>query len=340
MFFMDKETKCTINKLIRKGKTNAEISAMCKCKAEEINQIRGVSHHSRLFYAGLFAAGAGALTFVLSREPATQAPKYLTPEPPKPVQSEIEVTFDEAYAQVSLRREHVRQSARRVGIDISRYVVEYDHDKSLTIDALFTAQSRNPRTQIFTDGTLKYLPPIIRTSEKIAGEEHTQDNLMRIVACFEDYMGNPPPKIFVYPSAYETVARTNGPQKKARQVVLESGLCHEHTHVLDYVNGLRLPGSDKPFSKDEVARLMHLGVYEALCEVHGFSDQIRFQLSMTGGCRGNDAVKYVEFYNKVRHVYAQRKDEFELMGLGSRLRVMFHILEADKFHKDLMNMVK
>ncbi|HLC19587.1 MAG TPA: hypothetical protein VJK72_01620 [Candidatus Nanoarchaeia archaeon] len=312
---MDKSLERKIEKIIRKGheRTNAELVEILRKKMglaiseKEVASRRGQPDRNYLAYGGLavlaFGAGIGIWA---SYSPAPKTPPSIkneaVPDSLSPVlQPRVEVariTFEEAYANISLRKEHVRQSARAVGIDLSTYPVEYDHDKSLTIEALFTTKHRNPGIQITQDGHVTYFPNVFQTQEKFAEEVSALDNLMRLVAIFDDYGKYPAPKIFVYPQAYETShksAATAPPQAghNANTLVFQSGFVHEFTHVKDYVNGLFLPGSEKPLSKDEVAILMHLGVYEAMCEVHAFTRQIQFQVQqMNGGSRESETSNY------------------------------------------------
>ena len=137
-------------------------------------------HPDRNYYAygglAVLALGAGIAYLGMkdSRVPAMSPIKNeAVDKPSRVLQPRIEVktpaiTFDQAYADISLRAEHVRQSAQSVGIDLNKYSVAYDHDKSKTIDALFTTQSGNPRAQFAPDWTITYLSPVIQTREKIA----------------------------------------------------------------------------------------------------------------------------------------------------------------------------
>ncbi|MBS3139110.1 hypothetical protein J4207_05380 [Candidatus Woesearchaeota archaeon] len=356
---MDKSLERKIEKIIRRGheRTNAELVEILRNKMglaiseKEVASRRGQPDRNYFAYGGLavLVLGAGIGYLAISDSPAVKTPPSIkneaVPDGLSPVLQPSEmarITFEEAYANISLRKEHVRQSARAVGIDLNTYPVEYDPDKSLTIETLFTTQHRNPGVQITQDGHVTYFPNVFKTREKFAEEESARDNLMKLVAIFDGYGKYPAPQIFVYPKAYEAShksAATAPPQAghNANTLVFQSGFVHEFTHAKDYVNGLFLPGSEKPISKDEVAILMHLGVYEAMCEVHAFTRQIQFQVQqMNGGCRESEKSKYQQFYNQVADTYAKRKAEFELMALAPRLERMFRVLEKNEMHTTIM----
>jgi len=251
------------------------------------------------------------------------------------------ITFDEAYNHPELRPEHVRQSARKIGIDLSVYDVQYDADFSKLVDGVFENQQFHPLIYATLDHgkfTITYSPAPLKTREEIFASqmEYAPHAHMTTIWTFSKYGSGHAPSLLVFDSAYKYSNNSTSSTGDVRDLTFYSGLFHEYTHAQNIRHGLKLPGSNAPLTQEEVARLICVDSFYNFFEFNGYSQQLQFQHRLFGKMSNSDCTLYSNTYAQLDQTYQTRRTEFGQHGLVPLMDAFFATMEKDPFHQNLM----
>ena len=259
------------------------------------------------------------------------------------VSLESEITFDEAYNNPDIRPVHVRQSARKIGIDLSTYDIQYDHDYSKFINWQFANQHLHPNViSTLDNGKFKitYVPAPLKKYDEVAVEKcadlQNPNGLMTTLWAFKLYASGQASPILVFDGAYETSKNSDSITGDVRELTFLSGLAHEYTHATDFRYGMHLPGMRAPLTQEEIARLISLDCFHLFAELHGFTAQAQFQSQYSHAVRSSESIRYSDYFSQLTHRYNARKTEFEQHGLTPIMESFFATMEIDPIHHQLL----
>ena len=312
------------------------------------HEIHAQKSRSRIYTAGVLGVAAAVIGGYYFFASGQATPVHL-PEPVIERSTLVDlptgriITFDEAYNNPELRSEHVRQSARKVGIDLSRYDVQYDSDFSKLVDAEYENQHLHRSIRCSLENgrfVLTYESEPIKSRNEIAEIKlsHVRNDSSNASTLFEfmNYGTGKAPNILIFPGAYETSNDSESSAVDVRELTFLSGIAHEHQHAVDCQYGLRLPGKQDPLSQEEVARLFCLDSFNLLAELHGFTTQIKFQADRLGRARSSEVKKYLGHFSEITQRYNDRRAEFEQHGLVPMMDTFFATLSRDPIHNQLL----